>query len=886
MVSSDEERDGSDGVPVLEPGPARYAGGAGPGGHEGLHRLGPNPRFARAVIAFSGLSPGAWACLEFDLAYDAAEAAGLAADGVAVGFDFLAGDGSSLDLDLVPGLARGLLDPHAAWIAGPDLAGREGRRRIAFRVPDQSRDLAVTFRSWRNTAPVTLADPLLRLGEADARAAPRRRLLDGAPVSLAYALPEGVGLTLRGQIHAPRPDEHAARVRLTYRDAAGTEIAPPYPGAVSVPGLGAVINLSAVPQARRFTLTLRPPTGAATVSLDVGPWEDAQAPSGAELIGVPEVALEDEFRLESLCGDDPLDGPAFLARLAERLGLPEDAPAGWLAPAGEGRSTAPLLARIRAIRAGPDRGARLDGAGVALALAGLPDWTLPEAPDWREDPFRSGAWRLAYQSLSWLLPLAETPEGGARARALAASWVQANPWGHPSDPLSLHPAALAPRADVLANLLSGEGDESRKRIAAEAARHGFALAEIVGQNTLARTLHGLQAAAALLALARALPHFAFAPHWESLARQSLRLGFDGLLGADGAFAESAPVRRLDLLTHGQVVAAALGEAAPGPVIAERVAAALPDLARLLDPAGRLPPFGDASPGLDHAAWIARLAAPSGDLVAARDAAPEPEAETPDIVALRYDGPDRGWAHFACLHAAQSPQEHRDCTSFVFATGSRCWIVEGGGAEGVEAGAARHHLLSADAHNVAIPDRREPMAGRGWPTARLALDGAQVVALATNVHGPDYAHARVFVVLDDLRGLAVLDRFARRGAGSGRAIAFEGQVQLAPDTLVALSGPRRALAQQEGRRLDLLTWTVAGQAAGLEASVGRADRPGAMRGFVAAGNGGLKAAPVLRYAFAGRETVCGGLVIAADPEAEQALVRLLATEAVRRLTEGG
>ncbi|WP_232631156.1 heparinase II/III family protein [Methylobacterium sp. Leaf118] len=885
MVSSDEERAGAEGVPVLDPGPARYAGGAGSGGREGLHRLAPNHRFARAVLPFTGLRPGAWACLAFGLAYDAAETACLAADCVAVGVDCLAGDGSSLDLDHVPGLTRGLLDPHAAWIAGPDLAGPEARRRIAFRVPDQARDLAVTFRSWRNTAPVTVTDPVLLLGAPDPAAAPRRRPLDTEPVSLTYALPEGVGLTLRGQLYAPRPDEHAARVRLTYRDAAGVEIAPPYPGAVSVPGLGAVVNLSTVPQARRFTLALRPPTGAASVTLDLGPWEEAQAPAGAELIGAPEVALEDGFRLESLCGDDPLAGPAFLARLAERLGLGADAPGGWLAPPAAGMSVAPLLARIRATRAGPDRDARHDGAGVRLTLASLPDWTLPAAPDWREDPFRTVGWRLAYQSLSWLLPLAATPEGEARARALAASWAAANPWGHPSDPLSLHPAALAPRADVLARLLSGERDAAREIIAAEAARHGFALAEIVGQNTLARALHGLQASAALLALARALPHFAFAPHWETLACESLGRGFDALLGADGAFAESAPLRRLDLLTHGQGIAAALGGAAPGPAIAERVAAALPGLARLLDPAGRLPPFGDTPPGLDHAAWIARLGAPAGDLVAVREDDPAGrEAETPEIIALRYDGPERGWAHFACLHAGPSPQDHRDCTSFVFATGSRRWIVEGGGAEGVETGAARHHLNSARAHNVAWPDRCEPVAGRGWPTARFALDGAQVIALATNVHGPDYAHARIFVVLDDLRGLAVLDRFTRRRAE--RAISFAGQVQLAPDTLVALSGPRRALAQQDGRRLEILSWTVTGQAAGLAVSVGRSDRPGAMRGFVAAGTGGLKAAPVLRYAVTGRGTVCGGLVVAADRDSEQALVRLLASEAVRRLAEGG
>ena len=886
MAERDEDRvpdggdEGAETVLVRVPASARYAGGAGPGGRAGLHVVAANHRFARVVLGFEDLRPGAWICLRLGLGYEEGEAAGLSADCIGVGFDFLAADGSSLDLDHVPGLARSLLDPHAAWIPGPSLIEAGGHVRIAFRMPDQARDLAVTVRSWRNAAPVAVSDPTLLVGRPDPGTAPRRHRLDESPLSLHFALPDGVGLVLRGQLHAPRPDEHAARVRLVYRDGAGAEIAPPYPGAVSVPGLGAVFNLSAVPQARRFTLALRPPTGAASVDLDLGPWEDAAVPTGAELIGVPELALEDAFRLESLCGDDALDAPAFLARLADRLGLSEDAPAGWLGPAG---AAAPL-ARARALRVGPDRSARLDSEGGAvLGLAGLPDWSLPEAPDWREDPFRSGAWRLAYQSLTWLLPLANLPEASERARGLAASWSAANPWGQPSDPLSLHPAALAPRAEMLASLLP-DATERHAVIAAEAARHGFALAEIVGQNTLARGLPGIQAAAALLALARALPAFPFAPFWETLARRSLDQGFDALLSAEGAFAESALQRRLDLLGHGRSVAEVLGDAAPGPTIAARVAAALPGLARLIDPGGLLPPFGEGATGLDHAGWIARLSLPaSDDLVAARNAAPVEPVAAADATVLRYDGPERGWAHFACQHAGQSLQEHRDATSFVFATGGLRWIVEGGG-EGTETGAARHYLLSPRAHNVAIPDGREPMAGRAWPTARLDLDGGRLLAFATNVHGPDYAHARLFLALDDLDGLAVLDRFERRGAGADRAVSFEGLLHLAAETLVALSGPRRALARQEGGRLDLQPWTVTGQGAGMDVVIGRNDRPGRMQGFVAAGHGGLRAAPVLRYAFTGRGGVCGGMILAADGEAERRLLRLLASDPVRRLAE--
>ena len=868
--------DGAD-ADGLRPAAVRYAGGAGTGAGEGLHRIGANNRFSRVGLGFSDLRPGAWACLHFALAFDEGEEAALAVDCAAAGFDFLAADGSSLDLDHVPGLARSLLDPQVAWIPGPALLGPEPFR-IAFRVPDQAQGLVVTLRSWRNTREIGVADPVLRLGEPDPEAGPRRCSLAGEGLTLRYALAEEIALVLRGQIYAARAEEHAARVRLLYRDRADAEIAPPYADAVSVPGLGAVINLSAQPQARRFTLTLRPPPGAASVELAFGVWEDAPAASEVELIGLPELALEDDFRLESLCDDDLLDAPAFLARLAGRLGLPGGVPASWLA-ASEASAPA-ILAQARALRAGPDRTLRIEGERVILTLAGLPDWTLPEAPDWREDPYRSVAWRLAYQSLAWLLLLAALADGATRASSIAAAWSRANPWGQPADGLSLHPAALAPRSEVLASLLTGQDAPVRAELAAEAARHGFALAEIVGQNTLARALHGLQAAAALLSLARALPGFAFSDHWESLARDSLTHGFDALLPEDGSFTEASPVRRLDLLSHGRVIAAALGDAEPGPSIRCRVEVALPGLAGLLDPGGRLPPFGDAPAGLDHAAWIARLDTRCRDLVAEREATPIPENRTAGMLALRDHGLERGWGHFALNHAVQSPHGHRDCTSFTFATGARRWIVEGGGAEGVEVGPARHYLLSSRAHNVAIPDGRETVAGSGRITARLARDGVKVLKLVTSVHGPGYAHARLFLVLDDLSGMAVIDRFVR----PGRSVSFEGRLHLLPDALVALANPRRALAQQDGRRLEFFAVPLEGQPAGMEAGFGRSDRPHAMEGFCATGSGGLRPAPVLRYAFTGRDSVCGGVVIAAEAGVEPRLVRLLAESEVRRLVE--
>ncbi|MGE7413773.1 heparinase II/III domain-containing protein [Methylobacterium tarhaniae] len=899
--------------PVFLPVQARYAGGAGPGAREGEHAITANNRWSRVQLTFRHLPAEAWCCLEVRLAWTAEEEGAQALDFLLAGFDFLAADGSSLDVEHVPGLARSLLDPHSAWIAGPACqpAGSEFVRaapvRIAFGVPPQARGLSLTLRSWRNTEGVTVAEPRLRPGTPLGAGAFRRRRLGPQPEPLRHGLVPGLGLVVRGQIHAARPDEHAARVGLVYRDRDGAEIPPPYPGTVAVPGLGAkpgteepgegakpalgaAINLPAQPQARRFTLDLEPPPGATSLDLGFCTWEEeGERLPAVELLGPPEVALEDRFRLESLCGDDLLDAPGFLARLSARLDRDPGAEAAWIPGPGEAGAAALPLARARSLRAEAERPVvlRPDGS-LSLRLAGCPDWALPESPDFREDPFRAVPsraipWRLAYHSLTWLLPLAEAAP--ARALSLAQAWSRANPWGQPADPLSLHPGALPARAEVWIGLLALPGAGAAAPVlTGEAVRHGFALAEIVGQNTFGQSLHQLQAAAALLALARALPRLPLSNHWDGLARASLRDGVPILLPADGHFADSSLHRRLDLVTLGRALREPLGEAAPGPLVAARTEAALSDLAGLVDPGGRLPPFGEVFSGTDDAGWIGRLRGSTG-LVAQRPAAtPTATASStllPDGLSARHETAGRGWAHFACTFAETSPQGHADCSSYVYAAGATRWIVEAGGSEQVEIGAARHYLLSARAHNVAVIDGHEPVAGRGFHRGSLALPGAVAHAVETTVHGPGFRHLRVFVLPHDLSGLAVIDRFASHEGGS---LTFRASAQLAPETLAAVEGPRRVQARQGGRRLGLVPFAIAGRVAGLEAVIGRGDRPGTMQGFVVGRPGILEPACTLRYTVSGRGTVCGGLLMAVDGPAEDSLARVLAREELGRYLE--
>ena len=258
----------SEGVP--EP-TARYVGGAGAGARAGEHVVAPKNRWARAILSFHDLVPEAWYALAFTLAWDAEEQAGAALDFALVGFDFMASDGSSLDVEAVPGLVRTLPDPLGAWLPGPVYHGGAGRvaaLRLGFRMPAPASDLALGFRSWRNTAPFRIADVSLRRVEAVPAEAPPPRLRLGAkPLVLAQDLVPGIGLVLRGQIVSDRPDEHAAYALIRYRVAAGVEMPLPYPDLLSVPGHGASVNLPAKPQARRFTLSLNPPSGAARVEI-------------------------------------------------------------------------------------------------------------------------------------------------------------------------------------------------------------------------------------------------------------------------------------------------------------------------------------------------------------------------------------------------------------------------------------------------------------------------------------------------------------------------------------------------------------------------------------------------------------------------------------------
>ncbi len=217
------------------------------------------------------------------------------------------------------------------------------------------------------------------------------------------------------------------------------------------------------------------------------------------------------------------------------------------------------------------------------------------------------------------------------------------------------------------------------------------------------------------------------------------------------------------------------------------------------------------------------------------------ASRPGTLIVRRPDDGAGWSAFTADFSAQvDPQDHRDCTAFTFATGGLRWITEGEG----------QHVATARAHNVALPDGREPGVGAGRAREALRLGDATVYRVETTVHGPDYRHVRTFVLLEDLSGIAVFDRFATRE----RPLAVEGFLHLDPAATVALDASRRVFGLCGGRRLHILPCTL----------VGRFDDLALSRDGLAPRSGhGAHGGPVLRYGLSGTGIVEGGLLIAAS-----------------------
>jgi hypothetical protein len=881
-------------------------------------------RWSRTTFDFRDLSQDAWCELTFQISWHHEEKSRTAHDFAVVGVDFLTEDGSSIDFAYVPGLTRAQIDPHSCHIAGPDYCDpssdhtHAAKFQFTFLIPSPARHISVTVRSWRNSHPFTVIDPKLLQGAQhagdDAQANPalaassptpndlRRSWvrLNTEPAWITYGVVPTKTLFVRGQLINRNASAEGALARVVFRNKDGEIVASPDDLATS-PAVGTYIDIPVNRQTRRFTLELITPAQAVTVDLGFQVWRDKAEIS---LVTPLETSLGDDLLLEDLLGEGTPDAPGVLGEIFRRLS-PATTTTGVPDP-----SLIDSLIDQRILAAAPTVHDKLQDvqhgqsaalAGDQLTLGSFQAWPLPSAPDWTEDPYQSPAWRQDYQSLSWLLELVRDQESSKVLRAvdLATSWSSANPWGQPKDSLSAYPASVAVRTEVLLRLLAAAASlkkrpvESMRILAAEIIQHGFALAEILTQNIFLHSALQVRIACALLSASAGMPSFPLSPYWRSVALAQLRNGFDHLLGPNGSSTEQSQHYRLELISIGMILAHYLKDQLEAEdlsqLLDDRLKGSLKALVAVTDPAGMLARFGDTPRNLHHASWLRRLISGYGrHLLSDRALAEElayplgsrlHTAERAGLIAFRNYVQKPAWSYLcASINEQRHENGHYDCTSFVYSARGVRWITDPGGSGVMEAGPVRQYLLSSRAHNVALPDSREQSAGFGWIEATLPLEKAHAVRVGTNVHGPCYTHSRIFVCLDDMNAIAVLDRFRslRNTTNAEAYLHFDDNIA------VALANSNLAIAFHKRDRLRIIPHPIAGQFTGFRVQNGQSGRAGSMQGYLSNGTGGLKPSNVLSYGLTGTSEVCGGVVLALTEEGLKRLIPLLASQPVQNL----
>lgn len=891
-----------------------------------IHLVANHNRWSRVVFDFKDVSGDEWCELSFQMAWNPAEEARAVHDFASVGIDFMTDDGSSIDFAHVPGLSRTQIDPHSYYLVGPAYYGQgsehshTSRVHFAFSIPAPARHLTVTIRSWRNSHPFTVSDlKIYQTIQASANAqgtyensqsnyltasASRRAWwdLNTTPRWQSYGIVPGTPLIVRGQLVNRGPESEGALARIIFRDAQGEDVPAPYEGISSSSEVGPFIDIPVHRQTRRFTLELAPPPQAATVEFGFQTWRDEALIS---LVVPLEVSIGDDLMLENILEDDNPSALSFVAEVCNRLGRPLSSDSKMrVNPVDQfimAENLGPLVTlhdRLRTIQ----RGEVSTVVDNRLLLCGLEPWPIPETLEWTEDPYNSPAWRLEFQSLSWVLDLAGNPKlgGPARAADLALSWAQSNPWGQPKDALSAYPLSMAVRAEVLLHLLAlnaaskGKKDVNHQQgLFAEIVRYGLALSEIVSQNIFPPSIIQLRTACALLAISRANPLFPLAAHWISVAIAQLRSGFDQLIGPDGISIEQSLHARLEIISIGLMLSHSLNNMPEAKGFREHLDARLKDCLKIIvgitDPAGMLPPFGDAPPGYHHASWLRRLISGYGrSLLSDSQLAEElsyptgPRMFAPEgnnVVSFRNYERKPNWSY---VHTSFGEQRHEnghfDCSSFVYTARGIRWITDPGGANFHDTGSTRYYLTSSRAHNVALPDGRDQSSGLGWIEARALLDGANIVRIGTNVHGPKYEHARTFICLEDLDTIAIFDRFRN----PGNSISIDGLLHFEENIAVALANPKLAIGFRNKSRLRLIPHVLAGHYSGMEIHNGRNGRPGSLQGFVSHPLGGLQPANVLTYTFFGSDDVCGGIILTLNEQGHRRITDLLMKQEVKNL----
>lgn len=870
------------GTRELLPAAEQYGADSAARGDGQGHVVEARNRRARVQFSFGGVPAGQWCELSFALTWADDEKVGRVPDAARLGFDFQTGDGVSLDLPAVAGLMRGRIDPFCIDVGGPDGPGRKvSQVRVAFQLPAHADRLELTVRSWRNTAPFGISTPRLKpLVQPPAEAAEPRgtRPLDNEPQWESWGVVPGGGLTVRGQLLCATPAPDMAFARIVYRDAKGRALPRPYEGTLEAEGIGAFVMLPTDRRARRFTLRLAPPAGARSVDVSF----EARGQSEIRLTVPYEVSPDDGLSADA---DDPL---VLLGRLAELSGIAASDSRGLLAAFVDEAvlAKAPLVQSELGGWLAGGMGIVADGR---LRLAGREEWSLPDILDWQEDPFACALWRARYHALGWLVSLAGDGERKSLAQAvsLALSWQAAAPQADVDDEDRFGPRTVATRVEVLLQLLArslaaGLPVGKSAGLLAEIVRHTRFLAEALGDNLIGEARERLHAAAGLAVVAAALPRLPLAPLWRSVALNHIDWSVTQLFAETAMPSEGSSHLHFEALAVGLALQGVLA-ALPGTEDLRRRMAlplgrAIATSVALTDPDGCLAPFGETTGGPEHLPILRDLIARCGrdvmaepavaEMLAARASAPLAVDRQAGLITARHrEG--RDWAYFATRFGASSARGHDDCGSFVYAARGIRWITDPGGIAVRGDGAPGSHFRTGAAHNILRPLDAASVAGCGWLAADVALEGASAFLVGSNAHGTSHHHRRLFLLLDDLSGMAVFDRLATVEPGAD--VAAEGFLHLGPGVAGVLVAANLGLALAGNSRLQIVAQARSGVLNGLSFVCGQEAGTGGEQGFLSGPCGEREPANVLRYSVAGKGDVTAGVLIATDDAARRRLI---------------
>ncbi len=421
--------------------------------------------------------------------------------------------------------------------------------------------------------------------------------------------------------------------------------------------------------------------------------------------------------------------------------------------------------------------------GGTLQLIPHPSWSLPDDPDWNEDPFNDSNWRFQYHSMRWTLPLLQAFEQTGddryldRLLFLIQDYADTNLNGSSADTMVWYDMSASLRAECWLTILRSLILANRLDVDLMISflgwchLHGEALYRDI--TYAAGNNHGSFHSRALMGSGLALPVFYASGYWFDRGYDRFQAQIIALVSPDGVYLEPSPFYHFFMMgtfrsVRGLILSSGLDL---DDTARERLNRMPAFSARIIKPNGMLPMFSDCpseiplsgyrgiSDELDFSCTAGESGVPpaerfrsypvSGYTVFRSGWGQSRDFELETQVVFDV-GPLGGW------------HGHHDGLSFTFSSWGSDLIVDTGyyTFEGVW----RNHFLSPEAHNMVLP-------AEGWSGAfsnpqrllwREADDWALQSGVLVHPSGALWTRTAVFLAPDDL---LVLDRVSGGDPGA-------------------------------------------------------------------------------------------------------------------------